>query len=60
MGVAGKRKWGSIDLFYIGLLACTSAKELVLKIGEILGVKVRGPKWGLVCGLCVKYSWVPT
>jgi len=52
----GKGSGGSIDLFYIGLLACTSAKELVLKIGEILGVKIRGPKWGLVCGLIVKYS----
>jgi len=52
VGGRGERELG-IDR--PGLLACTCGKGVAPKIGEILGLKVRGPKLGLDCSLGLKY-----
>jgi len=38
------------------LLACKRWKGVAPKVGEILGLKIRGPKLGLDCGLALKVS----
>ena len=52
---SGEKVMG-IDSPYGGLLACVNAVGLSLEIGEILGDKFRGPKFGLFCGLSLSYG----